>query len=311
MAIAKPRFRRATKSDRRPLTALGAASILSLVLVGFSPVSTPASAVPLLSAPTAASASLRYEVGVPEGTRLRVHYGDIVVTRAGTVIDSLDVRGLITIKAPDVVIKNSIVRGRVVDGNSALISNYRSGAKFTVINSELIADHRSPYINGIIGSNFTVRNSEISRVVDAVHITGSNVTIEKSWFHYHLHFLRDPNHRGTPSHDDSIQVQSGNNIRIAGNILTGPHNAVLQITQDTGAVSNVTFTGNRVDNGHCSLNISEGDRSSIQGLTVSNNTFGRNTGHPNCAIVAPDTTRIAMSANTFRDNGQAIWIFGK
>ena len=70
-----------------------------------SPVATPESA----SAATARPGSSN--TGVPVGTTLRVHQGDLVVTKAGTVIDSLDIRGEVYIKANNVKITRSIVRG--------------------------------------------------------------------------------------------------------------------------------------------------------------------------------------------------------
>jgi hypothetical protein len=246
--------------------------------------------------------------GVPDGVNLTVHNGDITVTKAGTVIDGLDVRGMIRIKAPNVTIKNSIVRGKALSGNNAMISNYGNGYAFTVQNSELKASNPSVWINGILGSNFTVRDVKIHDVVDAIHITGSNVTVERSWLYDNLHYAKDPNHGNGPSHDDSIQVQAGNNIKIVDNVITGPHNAVMQITQDTGKVSNVTFEGNAVDNGFCSINVAEKSRGPIVGLKITNNRFGLNTGHPRCAVVAPSSTKITLDNNWFENNGPLVTV---
>src|SRR4029079_19514480 len=44
--------------------------------------------------------------GVPARTQLTVHEGDIVVKKAGTVLDGLDIHGFVTIQAPNVTIKN-------------------------------------------------------------------------------------------------------------------------------------------------------------------------------------------------------------
>ncbi|WP_150307652.1 right-handed parallel beta-helix repeat-containing protein [Planctomonas psychrotolerans] len=239
--------------------------------------------------------------GVPAGTRLTVHEGDIIVKEPGAYVDGLDVHGLIFIRAPDVTIMNTIVRGRPVEKNSALVSNFTTGYPFTVRDSELIATHPSPYINGVIGSNFTLRNVVISSVVDGVHITGDDVVVESSWIRDHLHFAVDPNHNGGPSHDDSIQIQAGANIRIADNVMTGPRAAVMQITQDRGPVSNVRFLRNEVDNGFCSVNVDENDYGPIRGLVVANNVFGRNTSHFNCAIIAPPSTTVVSRGNFFTD----------
>jgi hypothetical protein len=209
-----------------------------------------------------------------------------------------------------VTIKNSIVRGGPQTKNGAMISNYTSGLPFTVLNSELVASHPSPYVNGILGSNFTARGVKIHDVIDGIHIIGDNVTVEDSWIYDNLHFLVDPNHKGTPSHDDTIQIQQGKNIRIANNHMTGPHNAIVQITQDRGVVSDITFTKNVVDNGFCSINIAQKTYGPIARFAITDNTFGRNTSHPNCAIVSPLTTTplLTLANNTWADNGKAISI---
>ncbi|MDT0994055.1 hypothetical protein, partial [Pseudomonas aeruginosa] len=47
--------------------------------------------------------------GVPAGTALKGITGDLVVTTPGQVVDAVDVRGFIKVKAPNVTIKRSIV----------------------------------------------------------------------------------------------------------------------------------------------------------------------------------------------------------
>ena len=37
--------------------------------------------------------------GVPAGTRLKVHRGDLVITKAGTHLDGLDIHGFVVVKA--------------------------------------------------------------------------------------------------------------------------------------------------------------------------------------------------------------------
>jgi hypothetical protein len=241
------------------------------------------------------------EPGVPEGTRLVVHEGDIVVTKQGTILDGLDIHGFVIIKAPDVTIMNSVVRGRATEKGVSLVSNYKSGLPFTIVDSELVGGVPSPWINGVMGSNFELRGVLIHRVVDAVHITGDNVLVEDSRLEANLHFSVDPNQGGEASHDDSIQVQAGNNIRIRNNHISGPHNAVLQITQDLGPVSNLSFLRNTADGGFCSVNVSEKGRGPIQGLVIEDNRFGRGTAQPDCAIIAPPTTRIQMKGNVYTD----------
>ncbi|MGW6131958.1 hypothetical protein ACWFNE_18200 [Cellulomonas sp. NPDC055163] len=246
--------------------------------------------------------------GVPAGTALKVVTGDLVVTTPGAVVDAVDVRGFIKVKAPNVTIKRSIVRGRPLTGSFALITNDTGAYPFTLEDSELIPSEASPWINGIIGHNFTVRRTEIANVIDSVHITGSNVTLENSWLHGNLFYAQDPNQKGGPSHADSIQIQGGSNFTFRGNTIDGAYSSAMQTTQDRAAVSNVTVTGNKIDGGGCSINIAIGSTyGPIKGFTASNNVFGTAQRHAKCAIVAPTTVTVGNVNNQFTD-GSAVKI---
>ena len=237
--------------------------------------------------------------GVPTGTTLTVHTGDLTVRTAGTVISGLDVRGLIKIKAANVTIKNSIVRGRTMNGPGALIENLGGYSGLKITDTELYPANPSPDVNGIYGYNFTATRVNIHGVIDAVHVTGSNVTVQQSWLHGNLHYTQDPNQGGTPSHDDSIQIQKGSNIKVIGNTISGSYGAAVQITQDTGSVSNVTFSNNQADGGKCTINIAQKAYGPIYGAVIHDNAFGRNTRIANCAIISPTTTKIATASNYY------------
>ena len=241
--------------------------------------------------------------GVPAGTSLRVHTGDLVVTTPGAVIDAMDIRGLVVIKAPDVTIKRSVIRGRAVTSDNALIFNSHGAYRFTVEDSELYAANPSPYISGIIGANFTVRRTNIHHVIDQIHITGDNVTVESSWLHDNLHFTKDPHH-ADGSHDDNVQVQGGRNIRLVGNTMSGSYNAALQVTQDRAPVGDLTYAKNWADNGGCTLNIAQKARGPMTGVVVTDNTFGK-TSRFGCTIIYSPTSPISFARNAFTD-GSAI-----
>ena len=237
--------------------------------------------------------------GVPSGTALTVHNGDINVTRAGTVLSGLDVRGLIKISAPDVTIKNSIIRGRTMNGPGALINNLGGHRNLTVTDTELSPSSASPDANGIYGYNFTATRLNINNVIDGIHITGSNVSLQDSWIHDHMHYRNDPNQGGSPSHDDGIQIQAGNNVTVTGNRLTDSHSAAVQITQDRGPVSNFTFSDNFANGGACTVNIAEKSYGPIMGATIADNSFGRDSRLANCAVIAPTSTKIDFANNYY------------
>ncbi len=238
--------------------------------------------------------------GVLSGTTLKKMTGDIVVTVPGTVIENIDLRGLIRVEAPNVTIRNSIVRGRPVTSSAALIfAGSPKAAGLVVEDTELVAADSNPWINGIMGSGFTVRRTEIANVVDTVHIFGDNVRVESSWLHDNLHFAKDPNWGGGPSHDDSVQVQKGNNISIVGNSITGAYNAALQVTQDAGVTSGLTFSKNWTSGGACTVNVAQKARGAIRGFTMTDNTFGAS--RFSCpAIIDTATKNVStISGNTF------------
>jgi len=237
--------------------------------------------------------------GVPAGTKLTVHDGDLRITTPGIVISGLDVRGMITVEAPNVTIKNSIVRGRQLNGPMALIGNLGGYANLKILDTELFPSIPSPDVQGIYGYNFEATRLNIHGVVDGIHLTGGNVDILDSWLHDNLHFERDPNQGGAPSHDDSIQIQEGSNIRIDGNRFSGAWNATVQVTQDRGVVSNLTFTNNIADGGKCSVNLAEKNFGPIKGVVISDNSFGRNTRVDDCAVIAPASTKVSLARNYY------------
>jgi hypothetical protein len=282
-------------------TALGCSSVIvSSATPGIATTSgTTATAVAGASRPNATN------TGVPAGRTLRAHMGDLVVTTPGEVVDGLDVHGSIVVKADNVVIKNTKVRGRSASYTTPLIHMKNGNRNLTVVDSELVPDTRSPYLYGIIGWNFTLTRVEIQRVVDGVHIIGPNVTVRSSWIHNLNHFDKDPNAGGGPTHDDGVQIQSGHNLTIVNNAIDGGWNAAIQVTQDRGRTSDLEITGNYLDHGLCSVNVAQKSYGPIQGVVVSGNTFGRSQRSYDCAIVRPTTTAITASGNYFTD-GAAV-----
>ncbi|MET1016049.1 MAG: right-handed parallel beta-helix repeat-containing protein [Leifsonia flava] len=264
------------------------------------PTPTPTPPAPKPPTPTPASGMPGAKnTGVPAGTKLTVHDGDITVTAPGTVIDSLDVRGSIVVKAANVTIKNSIIRGRA--GSGPLVNNLLHNPNLVIQDSELFAamDRR---VSGIMGSHFTATRLNIHHVTDGIHLTDGEVTLKDSWLHDNLHLDKDPAWNGTPTHDDGIQVQGGSNITIDHNTLTGAHNAALMVTQDRARVTNLSWTRNYADNGGCTINIAQGSLGPVTGMKITDNTFGRNTSIANCAIIAPTTTKIDTQRNYWADD---------
>lgn len=285
------------------------AAFVGVVLASGVATSAQATTVPTLSRPMVAGPTIvapgASNTGVPAGTALTKHYGDLRITTPGTVITGLDIEGLVRVEAANVTIKNSIVRGRDVTSSIALIYAGAASVKNLLVeNVELAATTASPHLNGIMGSNFTLRRVNIHNVVDSVHIFGNNVTVVSSWLHNNTHFVNDPNWNGGPSHDDNIQIQRGTNIRIFNNTISGAVNAVMQITQDQAPTSYVTFSNNNVSGGACSLNVAQKgpQPGPIVGLTIRDNIIGASTYNCPMIIDAP-TLAIASLIRNVRPDG--------
>jgi hypothetical protein len=247
--------------------------------------------------------------GVPAGTKLTRHDGTLVITKPGAVYDALDIHGFVIVKAPGVTIRRSIIRGGQTTRNTGLVMVTDPNARnFVLEASELVPEFPSVHLNGIKGWNYTMRRVDAHGTVDIAEIYGDDVRIESSWLHGNTPYANDPNQRGGPSHDDGIQVQGGRRITIVGNTITGASNAALMITQNVAEVSDLTFNGNWVDGGACSVNANALPRPSMSGLTISGNRFGRNTRIPDCSVLSSRTTQLVAEGNTWDDSGAAVRI---
>jgi len=284
----------ATSARRR---GFAAAFIAAVIAVTGATVLGSAESAAAVTGPTATPTAS--STGVPAGTKLKVHNGDLTIRTAGTVVDGLDIRGFVRVEAANVTIKNSIVRGRQTTGNAIMI--YAGAGKnqnLKVRNVEIAPSYPTPLTNGIYGFDFTLDRVNIHDVIDSVHVFGDNVTIANSYLHDNLHYTNDPNHRDG-SHDDSIQVQKGNNIVITNNHISGSYNAALMVTQDQGRVSNVRLSNNWIGDGGCTVNVAEKGKGAIQGLKVTDNIFGGS--RFGCSMLIPPTTPVYDKGNVKAD----------
>lgn len=237
--------------------------------------------------------------GVPSGTTLKRHDGDLVITEDGTVLDGLDIHGFVSIRAKNVTIRNSVVRGSGPGSYSTgLVSCLDARCVGAVIEDTTIVPRTpSPWLTGILGHDYTARRVDVHHVVDGFGIFDTNdprgpvdVVIESSWCHDLSYFAKDPQQSDGPSHNDCIQIQGGSNIRIVGNRLdsfmatkAGDQNydarnrgAGLMVTPNVGPVTRVVMTHNWIDGGYASAAFSPGKHAPMNFGTFAHNRFGRN-----------------------------------
>ncbi|EGD40559.1 right-handed parallel beta-helix repeat-containing protein [Nocardioides sp. WG-D5] len=261
---------------------------------------------PLGSPPPGAGSPGPRDTGVPPKKKLRTHRGDLIIRTPGQVVDGLEVHGRIQVEAPNVTIRNTLVIVPTGSETAGISNNNDRGAGMLVSNVEVRAENAAPGVNGVVGHDFTLQNSEVHHVTDQVHITGSNVTVRDNWFHDNYHFESDPYQDGGASHDDSIQIIGGSNITIADNRFTGAYNAGVQITQSIGDVSDVTIRDNLLGGGGCTVNVAEKSRGPIRGVEIRDNRFLSDQRIDGCAIIHPSSTKISHSGNVWDDTGRPV-----
>ncbi|MFI5623837.1 right-handed parallel beta-helix repeat-containing protein [Nocardioides sp. NPDC051685] len=261
---------------------------------------------PLSSPPPGAGSPGPRDTGVPPKKKLRVHNGDLVIRTPGEVVDGLEVHGRISVEAPNVTIRNTLVIVPTGSETAGISNNNGNGAGMLVSNVEVMAENAAPGVNGVVGHDFTLESSEIHHVTDQVHITGSNVIVRDNWLHDNYHFENDPYQDGGASHDDSIQIIGGSNITIADNRFTGAYNAGVMITQSIGDVSDVTIRDNLLGGGGCTVNIAEKSRGPIRGTEIHDNRFLSDQRVDGCAIIHPSSTKVNHSGNVWDDTGRPV-----
>jgi hypothetical protein len=232
-----------------------------------------------------------------------------VITTNGAKYDSLDVHGFVKVRAANVTIRNSIIRGGVATGNMGLVTIATPGATdFLIEDSELVPAHPSVWIDNIKGNNYTARRIDAHGGVDNVKIHGDNVRVENSWLHDSTYYASDPNQRGGPTHNDGVQVLGGNNVSILNNTIEDAANGGLQVTQDYARTTNMTFSGNWVKHGICNVKLSHQKNGASMTVTLNDNAFAGATSSSGCGILRTSITTIRGSGNVWADSGQPVTV---
>jgi hypothetical protein len=246
--------------------------------------------------------------GVPAGTQLTVYNGNLTITTPGATYAGLDIYGFVRVEAPNVTIKDSIIRGGPATSNTAIIYDLSDTATNLVVeDSEIVPIDPSVNIDGIDGWNYTALRLNIHGTVDGAKMFGPNATMEDSWIHDLVTYENDPSHADGVSHNDDVQVLSGSNLKIIGNDLEGGHNSAIQISQDHGPVTDVLIDGNWADAGNVTFNIANKPLASLGGITVTNNIFGH-AAITGCQILYTSVTSIVAFNNVFADTGLPVVI---
>jgi hypothetical protein len=152
--------------------------------------------------------------GVPAGTVLTPHLGDLTVTTAGAVIDSMDISGSLRIQAPNVTVRRTRVHGF-----GKQIGNWSTG--LVVEDSEIDSGGANSTCFGVRG-DVIMRRAELTGCENGFNVSGPGL-VEDSW----VHDLTTAN----GAHTDGAQVNQG------ASGWTFRHNTIDPVPGASGATS--------------------------------------------------------------------------
>jgi parallel beta-helix repeat protein len=205
--------------------------------------------------------------GVPAMVTL-VRSAGLTINTPGTVIEGLDIQGMVTINANDVTLKNC----RVTADSWAVI-NITSGKTGVVIQDCEINGLGAKGVRGVsLSGSATVLRNNIHHVEDGIYLqSGSNVLIQDNYIH-------DLQSNWSGPHYDGIATDGGiSNITIRRNTIINRHGqtSAIMLSNYFGSVSNVTVDNNRLEGGGYTV-YSDGQfgGGTISGVSFTNNVLG-------------------------------------
>lgn len=245
--------------------------------------------------------------GVPAGTVLKTYTGPYNITTAGTVIDGYDIRGALTISAPDVTIKNSKVTGRIDTGDA------NRNPRTMIQRVEIIGPYDSASDGGYAAVGYT------GFTCDGCKVRGwgkgfalsRDVVVKNSWV-YDIMVHGDPANGG--SHNETIISLGGSNFQILNNRLdagdAGNVSASLALYSQMEAFDNVLVEGNLFDGGGYCLYAGLAGTHGASNTRIIDNTFG-NKYAPRCGWYGPATAYgsgngNAWSGNVLQSTGETV-----
>jgi hypothetical protein len=213
-------------------------------------------------------------VGVPSGLVLR-QSDSITVDRAGTKIDGVHVRGMITVSAPDVVIRRSLLTG---DGSTPWAIRTTGEGTVRIEDVTISGDYTDA---GISYHNWSAKRVEIVGMTNDGAKLGNNASISDSWIHGF-----------TPSegaHADGLQVAEdvGNIVVERNRIDVGTAvgaNAAVFLSPDIGpenpTAGAITVRHNELGGGAYTFYSVDGrDGAKLQDVDLVDNTFLHEAGY--------------------------------
>lgn len=148
--------------------------------------------------------------GVPPGTKLTVVNGDLEVNKAGAVVSGKDIRGCVTVDAPNVTIRDSKVTCTAYYGIGSFTGEY-SGGRLRIEDVEV--DCQNHNTTAVGSFNVTALRMNIHGCENGFDIDNT-FTVQDTYIH--------DLYEGATGHADGIQLAGGSNITITHNTIFDP-----------------------------------------------------------------------------------------
>lgn len=182
--------------------------------------------------------------GVPAGTQLTPYDGPCEITQDGTVIEAKEVGCALVVKAADVVVSKSLLRGPV-----NLDTDATDGQRWSMTVQDSEIDGGTGQIAAIGWGNMTILRSDVHGGQTAVQCLTSAryCTVRDSWLHGQ--YLPD----GADWHLGGFLSNGGSNIELTGNTIAcdavpnaagGGCTGNINLLPDFAPISEVTIAGN-------------------------------------------------------------------
>jgi len=217
----------------------------------------------------------------------------------------MDLRGNIWISAPNVTIKNSVIRGRADSTRQMGLITNDGGFPGLLIEDTTIAESAANPNNmaGILGSHFVARRVTIIGQVDSIYINGSDVTVEDSELRDTVYYAHHFTQNDGPTHNDGIQIRKGDNITIRGNSIHGSPNFEILAAAETGTIDNLLVENNYLNDGWCTSKFASLGHSTSG--TIRNNSYGPSS-HEGCPIQVTKSFTGTFSNNVWKADGTPV-----
>jgi PKD repeat protein len=231
-------------------------------------------------------------------------------------LDRLHIKGYLTVAAPNVTLRRSVVEGVLIpeapegsaptgvnSGRRLITATDSATTDFIIEDCKLhvpAAVQSGTGVNdgfhhshAVDGSRFTLRRTEIAGTVDGIQIhrgggTYTRALIEKNWIHDIKFYPKDLDRTADDAtHNDGIQVECSDpegttydGARIVGNVIdmsSDPNlNACLMVTRNACATNGVRFDSNWCDGTVAPINVGTGTSTASITLSANRNRFGPN-----------------------------------